>query len=71
MLHTGQQLNADSESRNLCLKSASLYFILLSVPGSSAFSIFHSGLYGKALETFNLTLKLHLVRPHLLIFIRS
>jgi hypothetical protein len=61
-MHRGQQFNAGAESRNLCLKATSLYFILLAIPGSSAFNIFHPVLFAKALETFKLALKLHLVR---------
>jgi hypothetical protein len=60
-MHRGQQFNAGAESRNLGLKATSLYFILLAIPGSSAFNIFHPVLFAKALETFKLALKLHLV----------
>ena len=48
--------------RDLGLKATSLYFILLSIPGSSAFKIFHPMLYSKALDTFKLAKKLHVVR---------
>ena len=36
--------------------------ILLGIPGSGAFKIFHPVLYNKALDTFKLALKLHLVK---------
>ena len=62
LMHSGQQYNANSQERSLCLKATSLYFILLSVPGSSAFSIFHPVLFAKAMETFKLAIKLHLVK---------
>lgn len=60
-LDRGQKLNASAEDREFCLKATSLYFILLGVPGSGAFKIFHPVLYNKALDTFKLALKLHLV----------
>lgn len=61
-MDNGQKLEATQSKRSLCLKSASLYFILLGIPGSGAFKIFHPVLYNKALDTFKLALKLHLVK---------
>ena len=61
-MDSGQKLEASSAMRSYCLKSASLYFILLGIPGSGAFKIFHPVLYNKALDTFKLALKLHLVK---------
>jgi condensin-2 complex subunit D3 len=61
-MDSGQKLNAATSMRGKCLKSASLYFILLGIPGSGAFKIFHPVLYNKALDTFKLAMKLHLVR---------
>jgi hypothetical protein len=60
-IQRGQQIGSSSELRNLCLRSTSFYFILLGIPGSGAFNIFHPVLFAKALETFKLALKLHLV----------
>ena len=48
--------------RDLGLKATGLYFILLSIPGSSAFNIFHPMLYSKLLSSFKLAMKLHEVR---------
>ena len=45
--------------RDLGLKATGLYFILLAIPGSSAFNIFHPMLYSKALSSFKLANKLH------------
>ena len=45
--------------RDLGLKATGLYFILLAIPGSSAFNIFHPMLYSKALSIFKLANKLH------------
>lgn len=61
-LDRGQKLQSASLERDVCLRSASLYFVLLGIPGSGAFKIFHPVLYNKALDTFKLALKLHLVR---------
>ena len=61
-METGQKFEATSTMRNYCLKSTSLYFVLLGVPGSGAFKIFHPVLYNKALDTFKMAMKLHLVK---------
>ena len=61
-METGQKFEATSRMRTYCLKSTSLYFVLLGVPGSGAFKIFHPVLYNKALDTFKMAMKLHLVK---------
>ncbi len=61
-METGQKYNASPIEREKCLRATGLYFILLGIPGSGAFKIFHPVLYNKALDTFKLTLKLHLVK---------
>lgn len=43
MMQRGQSFDASSEDRELCLKATSLYFILLALPGSGAYTIFHPG----------------------------
>ena len=43
-------------------KAAGLYFILLGLPGSGAFKIFHPVLYNKSLDTFKLVMSLNLAR---------
>jgi len=55
-----------SADRDLGLKATGLYFILLAIPGSSAFNIFHPMLYTKALSVFKLANKLHEVSTILL-----
>ena len=61
-MECGQKIEATPLSRNLCLSATSLYFVLLGTPGSGAFKIFHPLLYKKALDTFKIALKLHLIR---------
>ena len=61
-LERGQRLEANTSDRSLCLPSTSLYFALLSVPGSGAFTVFHPVLYNKALDSFKMATKLQLVR---------
>ena len=61
-MESGQKLDATPSLRSLCLSATSLYFVLLSTPGAGAFKIFHPLLYKRALDTYKLALKLHLVR---------
>lgn len=58
MINAGQSLSADEDARQFCLKSSSLYFALLSVPGSNAFHVFHPNLYHLAFNTFKLSERL-------------
>ena len=59
----GQRLGLDVPlvDREVGLKATSLYLVLLAIPGSSAFKIFHPVLFNKALDSFKLALKLHLL----------
>ena len=61
-MESGQKLDATQSLRSLCLSATSLYFVLLSTPGAGAFKIFHPLLYKRALDTYKIALKLHLVR---------
>lgn len=61
-MEKGHKFDATPLLRSTCLKATSFYFILLGIPGSGAFKIFHPVLYNKALDTFKLALKLHLVK---------
>ncbi len=61
-MYRGQKIEASAAERELALKATSLYFVLLSVPGSGAYKIFHPVLYNKALETFKLASKLQIIR---------
>ncbi|KAJ8680033.1 hypothetical protein QAD02_015820 [Eretmocerus hayati] len=54
LMKTGQAAGADEDSRQACLASASLYFTLLSIPGSSTFQVFHPNLYQWAIETLKM-----------------
>ncbi|XP_066945116.1 condensin-2 complex subunit D3-L-like [Macrobrachium rosenbergii] len=57
-LHRGQRYNAKEDDRECSLKASSIYFLLLCVPGSNAFRVFHSVLYTKSIEVFKLSSKL-------------
>ncbi|KZC13302.1 PREDICTED: condensin-2 complex subunit D3-like [Dufourea novaeangliae] len=54
IIRNGQGKEADEDSRQSCLHATNLYFILLAIPGSSAFSVFHPNLYQRAIETFKI-----------------
>ena len=62
LLDRGQRLEAKSFEREQCCRAAGLYFVLLSLPGSGAFSIFHPVLFNRALDTFKLATKLRLAK---------
>lgn len=51
VMKSGQRREADEDSRQSCLYATNLYFVLLAVPGSSAFNVFHPNLYHRAIET--------------------
>lgn len=55
IIKSGQCADIDEVSRQACLDATSLYFMLLAVPGSNAFGIYHSNLYQKAIETLKLS----------------
>ena len=57
----GNARNITIGDRDLGLKATGLYFVLLSIPGSSAFNIFHPMLYNKALDSFKLAVSLQKV----------
>ena len=57
----GSVRNITIGDRDLGLKATGLYFVLLSIPGSSAFNIFHPMLYNKALDSFKLATSLQKV----------
>ena len=57
----GSARNITIGDRDLGLKATGLYFVLLSIPGSSAFNIFHPMLYNKALDSFKLATSLQKV----------
>ena len=57
----GSARNITIGDRDLGLKATGLYFVLLSIPGSSAFNIFHPMLYNKALDSFKLAVSLQKV----------
>lgn len=55
IMKSGQRAETDEASRQACLEAASLYFMLLAVPGSNAFGVYHPNLYQKAIETLKLS----------------
>nr|XP_045590344.1 condensin-2 complex subunit D3-like [Procambarus clarkii] len=54
----GQRYDAGEEDRELGIQAASLYFLLLCIPGSNAFRVFHPVMYLKTLDIMRLTTKL-------------
>eukprot|EP00095_Tigriopus_kingsejongensis_P003824 maker-scaffold2482_size15237-snap-gene-0.3 protein:Tk03824 transcript:maker-scaffold2482_size15237-snap-gene-0.3-mRNA-1 annotation:"condensin-2 complex subunit d3" len=61
-MEAGQRFEADQSERKLCIRATSLYLVLLALPGSGAFKIFHPVLYQRALSTFKLATKLRLAK---------
>ncbi|XP_064083333.1 LOW QUALITY PROTEIN: condensin-2 complex subunit D3-L-like [Macrobrachium nipponense] len=57
-LHKGQRYGAKEEDRECAIRACSLYFLLLCVPGSNAFRVFHPVLYTKSVEVLRLSSKL-------------
>lgn len=54
IMKCGQCKEADEDSRQSCLHATNLYFVLLAVPGSSVFNVFHPNLYQRAIETLKI-----------------
>ncbi|CAD1470510.1 unnamed protein product [Heterotrigona itama] len=54
IIKNGQSKEADEETRQLCSYASSLYFVLLAIPGSSAFNVFHPNLYQQAIDTLKI-----------------
>jgi len=55
IIRTGQRSEIDDASKQACLEATSLYFMLLTIPGSNAFGIYHANLYQRAIKTLNMT----------------
>nr|XP_034191850.1 condensin-2 complex subunit D3-like [Osmia lignaria] len=51
IIKSGQGKETDEDSRQSSLYATNLYFILLAIPGSSAFNVFHPNLYQQTIET--------------------
>ncbi|XP_043579056.1 condensin-2 complex subunit D3-like isoform X2 [Bombus pyrosoma] len=62
IIKNGQSKTANEETRQSCLYATNLYFILLAIPGSCAFSVFHPTLYQRAIETIKIGSE-HLLSP--------
>ncbi|XP_043472242.1 condensin-2 complex subunit D3-like [Leptopilina heterotoma] len=54
IMKSGQKIGADEDSRQCCLRACSLYLMLLAVPGSTVYQVFHPHLYHRAIESFKL-----------------
>lgn len=54
----GQRYDAREEDRELGIQASSLYLLLLCIPGSNAFRVFHPVMYVKTLDILRLTTKL-------------
>ena len=57
-MEKGMQMFREERERQLGLRAASLYLVILGLPGSGAFKIFHSVLFSRALDTLTLVTKL-------------
>ncbi|XP_011635590.1 condensin-2 complex subunit D3-like [Pogonomyrmex barbatus] len=55
VMKTGQHAETDDDARQACLEATSLYLMLLTIPGSNAFQIYHPNLYQKAIETLRMS----------------
>ncbi|MPC68965.1 Condensin-2 complex subunit D3 [Portunus trituberculatus] len=56
--YRGQRYDAREAEREFGIQAASLYFLVLCVPGSNAFRVFHPVMYRKCMETMRLATKL-------------
>ncbi|XP_071453759.1 condensin-2 complex subunit D3-like [Hetaerina americana] len=54
-LRQGGKENADIDNRTTAIKASGLYFVLLSIPGSSAYKVFRRLLFEAALEPFKMS----------------
>ena len=59
-LERGQKMASGDQERQLAIQAAGLYLVLIGLPGSETFEIFHPGLYSKALDTFMMVKELGL-----------
>ncbi|XP_068212187.1 condensin-2 complex subunit D3-L [Palaemon carinicauda] len=57
-IYKGQRYDAKEDDRECAVKASSVYFLLLCIPGSNAFRLFHPVLYTKTIEVFKLSSKL-------------
>ncbi|XP_014472886.1 PREDICTED: condensin-2 complex subunit D3 isoform X1 [Dinoponera quadriceps] len=55
IMKTGQRVGSDMASRQACLDATSLYLMLLTVPGSSVFSVYHPCLYERTMKTLKMS----------------
>ncbi|KAG7196530.1 hypothetical protein KM043_018554 [Ampulex compressa] len=54
IIENGQHKDTDENSQGSCFAATSLYFVLLAIPGSNAFNVFHPGLYQRAIDTLKM-----------------
>merc|ERR1719318_1537302 len=59
-MERGQEMASGEVERQLAIQAAGLSLVLLGLPGSGAFKIFHPVLFSRALDTFNMVTKLGL-----------
>ncbi|XP_066593956.1 condensin-2 complex subunit D3 isoform X2 [Prorops nasuta] len=55
IIKSGKSYQADEDSRQACLRATSLYLMLLAIPGSNAFNVFHPNLYKQTIETLKMS----------------
>jgi condensin-2 complex subunit D3 len=59
-MERGQKMASGDQERQLAIQAAGLYLVLIGLPGSETFEIFHPRLYTKALDTFMMVKELGL-----------
>ncbi|EFN86812.1 Condensin-2 complex subunit D3 [Harpegnathos saltator] len=55
IMKTGQRVSTDEASKQACLEATSLYLMLLTIPGSNAFRIYHPNLYERTMDTLKMS----------------
>ncbi|XP_032689949.1 condensin-2 complex subunit D3-like [Odontomachus brunneus] len=55
IMKTGQRVSADEAPRQACLEATRLYLMLLTVPGSNAFRVYHPNLYERVMDTLRIS----------------
>lgn len=55
IMKTGQRIGIDEVSRQACFEATSLYLMLLAVPGSTVFHVYHPNLYERMIDTLRMS----------------
>ncbi|KYN01400.1 PREDICTED: condensin-2 complex subunit D3-like [Cyphomyrmex costatus] len=63
IMKTGQQ-ETNKDSIQACLEATSLYLMFLTIPGSSAFRVYHPNLYQRAIDTLKISKSLFSIKSN-------